>query len=135
MTTPDVPLDELVSVYLKMRNAIEEKEDQHKAEVASLKEDFDIVANKLLSLCNDLGVDSLKTPVGTVSRRVSSRYWTSDWETLYKFIKEHDVPFLLEQRIHNGNMKQFLEENPEEFPMGLQADRKYTIQVRKPTAR
>ena len=135
MTTPDVPLDELVSVYLKMRNVIEEKEDQHKAEVASLKEDFDIVANKLLSLCNDLGVDSLKTPVGTVSRRVSSRYWTSDWETLYKFIKEHDVPFLLEQRIHNGNMKQFLEENPEEFPMGLQADRKYTIQVRKPTAR
>lgn len=135
MTTPDVPLDELVSVYLKMRNAISEKEDQHKAEIAALKEDFDLVANKLLSLCNDLGVDSLKTPVGTVSRRVTSRYWTSDWGSLYKFIKDHDAPFLLEQRIHNSNMKQFLEDNPDEFPMGLQADRKFTIQVRKPTAK
>lgn len=135
MTTPDVPLEELVSVYLKMRSAIEEKEEQHKAEIASLKEDFDVVANKLLSLCNDLGVDSLKTPVGTVSRRVTSRYWTSDWESLYKFIRDHDAPYLLEQRIHNSNMRQFLEENPDELPMGLQADRKYSIQVRKPTAK
>jgi hypothetical protein len=135
MTPPDVPLDELVATYLKMRTAISEKEDQHKAEIASLKEDFDMVANKLLTLCNDLGVDSLKTSVGTVSRRVSSRYWTSDWESLYKFISTHDAPFLLEQRIHNSNMKQFLEDNPEDFPMGLQADSKYTVQVRKPTAK
>jgi hypothetical protein len=63
----------------------------------------------------------------------AARYWTSDWETMYRFIKENDVPQLLEQRIHNGNMKQFLQENPEAFPAGLQCDRKYVIQVRKPT--
>jgi hypothetical protein len=54
---------------------------------------------------------------------------------MYQFIKTHDVPFLLEQRLHNGNMKQFLEENPDDYPIGLQADRKFTIQVRKPTAK
>ena len=37
--------------------------------------------------------------------------------------------------IHNGNMKQFLEENPDMLPIGLQADRKFVIQVRKPTSK
>jgi len=69
------------------------------------------------------------------TRRVTQRYWTTDWDTLYKFIRENDAPFLLEQRIHNGNMKQFLEENPEAFPAGLQCDRKYAVTVRKPTGK
>jgi hypothetical protein len=52
---------------------------------------------------------------------------------MYQFIKEQDAPFLLEQRIHNGNMRQFLEDNPDTLPMGLNADTKYAITVRKPT--
>jgi hypothetical protein len=52
---------------------------------------------------------------------------------MYQFINDNAAPFLLEQRIHNGNMKQFLQENPEAYPAGLQADNKYTIQVRRPT--
>ena len=130
-----MPLDEVVSVYLKIRNAIKAKEEEHEAEIAELKAQFDIVSGKLLDLCNEQNLDSIKTPVGTVSRRVSSRYWTTDWDSMYQFIKTHDVPFLLEQRLHNGNMKQFLEENPDDYPIGLQADRKFTIQVRKPTAK
>lgn len=131
----DINLNDLVAVYLKMRQAIKEKEEQQKAELQELKDQFDIVGNKLLDLCNEQNVDSIKTPVGTVSRRVSSRYWTSDWDSMYQFITENDAPFLLEQRIHASNMRQFLEDNPEKFPMGLQNDRKYVIQVRKPTAK
>ena len=127
--------EQLVAVYLKMRAAMADKEDHHKAEMATLKEEFDTVSSKLLELCNDINADSIKTPVGTISRRITSRYWTSDWDSMYRFIKEHDATFLLEQRIHNTNMRQFLEENPDEFPEGLQADRKFTIQVRKPTAK
>jgi hypothetical protein len=54
---------------------------------------------------------------------------------MYRFIGENDAPFLLEQRIHNTNMRQFLEDNPEKFPAGLQNERKYAVQVRKPTAK
>jgi hypothetical protein len=128
-------IDSLVAIYIQMRNAIKVKEEEHEAELAALKEDFDTISAKLLELCNEQNADSIKTAAGTVSRRVSSRYWTSDWESMHNFILEHEAPFLLEQRIHNGNMKQFLEENPEAFPMGLQADKKFVIQVRKPTAK
>ena len=128
----EVSINKLVKVYLKIRNAIDEKETQHKEELATLKEQFGIVGQSLLNLCKEQNLDSIRTPVGTVSRRISTRYWTSDWDSMYRFISEHDAPFLLEQRIHGTNMKEFLEANPEAFPMGMQADRSYTVQVRKP---
>lgn len=135
MTETELTIDELVSIYLKIRTAIEAKEEQHKAELQELKDQFDVVGNKLLEICNEQNMDSIRTPVGTISRRVSSRYWTSDWDSMYQFIKNNDAPFLLEQRIHNTNMRQFLEDNPDKFPAGLQNERKYTVQVRKPTAK
>jgi hypothetical protein len=52
---------------------------------------------------------------------------------MYKFIAENDAYHLLEKRIHNTNMKEFLEENPDALPIGLQSDRKYAVSVRKPT--
>ena len=133
MELKDVPADKLVSIYRKIRAVIDEKEAAHKDEVGELKAQLDIVSTKILEICNEQNLDSLRTPMGTVTRRTVTRYWTNDWEAMYRFIKEQDAPFLLEQRIHNGNMRQFLEENPDTLPMGLNADTKYAITVRKPT--
>lgn len=135
MSEEEPTAETLAAIYIKMRNVIKAKEQQHETEMEKLLEDQKIISEKLLDLCNAQNADSIKTSAGTISRRKTSRYWTSDWESMHEFIKEHDALFLLEQRIHNGNMKQFLEENPSEFPMGLQADSKYTIQVRKPTGK
>jgi hypothetical protein len=133
--TEAVPADKLVAAYRRIRTTIEEKEEAHKTEIKALKEKLDLISEHLLQLCNDQNVDSLRTAQGTATRTVRSRYWTTDWDSMYRIIREQDVPFLLEQRIHNGNMKQFLEENPELHPPGLQEDRKYVITVRKPTNR
>lgn len=132
MEDTDIPLDELVLAYRKIRDVIADKEEAHKELIAGLKEQLDTVSSKMLEVCQDQNADSIRTPAGTITRRVSSRYWTSDWESMYQFIKEHDAPFLLEQRISNSNMKQFLDDNPNILPMGLQATRKFVIQVRKP---
>jgi hypothetical protein len=131
----DKSVEDMVTAYRKIRDAISEKEDAHKADVSGLREQLDVVSDALLGICNSLQVDSLRTAAGTVSRRVNTRYWTTDWEKMYEFIRENDVPFLLEQRIHNGNMKQFLDDNPDTLPVGLQADRKFVVQVRKPTSK
>jgi hypothetical protein len=131
----DKSVEDMVAAYRKIRDAISEKEDAHKADVSGLREQLDVVSDALLGICNSLQVDSLRTAAGTVSRRVNTRYWTTDWEKMYEFIRENDVPFLLEQRIHNGNMKQFLDDNPDTLPVGLQADRKFVVQVRKPTSK
>lgn len=135
MELADLPADKLVAVFRKIRSAIDVREDEHKSEIATLREQLDAVSAKLLELCNDQNVDSLRTKAGTVTRRAVTRYWTSDWKSMYAFIKQEDAYQLLEQRIHNGNMKAFLEENPDTLPIGLNADTKYSITVRKPTTK
>lgn len=121
--------DKMASDYIKLRNIIKEKED----EVKELKKIQVTISENMLELCADQNVDSFKTSEGTISRRVQSNFWTSDWESLYAFVEEHGALHLLEKRIHNGNMKEFLAENPDLCPQGLQANSKYTISVRKPT--
>ena len=130
-----VPADKLVGIYRKIRDAIHEKEEAHKAELADLRAQQELVSNALLALCNEQNLDSIRTSAGTVTRTTVTRYWTSDWESMHKFIQEHEALYLLEQRIHNGNMRQFLEDNPDDLPVGLNADTKYVIRVRKPTSK
>lgn len=129
----ELPINDLVAVYRKLRTAIAEAEEEHETKVKGLREQLDTVSAELLHFCNEQNLDSVKTPAGTVSRRVQTRYWTTDWEKMNEFIVEHEAVHLLEKRIHNGNMKQFLEENPDVLPIGLQVDNKYVIQVRKPS--
>ena len=129
----DTPINDLVSSYRALRAAIAEEEEASEKKLVPLKAQLDTVSAELLKFCNEQGVNSVQTPAGTVSRRVQTRYWTTDWDQMYQFIADHDVPFVLEKRIHNGNLRQFLEENPDVLPVGLQIDNKYVIQVRKPT--
>lgn len=122
---------ELADIYIKMRERIRELEDK----VKTIKEQQAMVADKMLELCNEQDANSLTTTNGTISRRLNSSYWTSDWDSFYNFVKDNDAYHLLEKRIHNGNMKEFLADNPDAVPMGLQARKQYIISVRKPTSK
>lgn len=123
----------LVKTYRKIRAAIDEKDAEYKAALGELKAQLELVSDKLLAICNEQDVDALRTPFGSVTRRTSTRYWTNDWEAMYRFMQEEGAMHLLQQRIHTENMRQFLEENPDKLPVGLNADTKYAITVRKPT--
>jgi len=121
--------DKMVSAYINIRSAIQQKEQ----EIKELKETQEAIANQMLEMFSENNLDSIKTQYGTASRLVHSSYWTSDWESMYEFIRENDAYHLLEKRIHNGNMREFLNDNPDSLPIGLQLNTKYVISVRKPT--
>ena len=123
----DINADRLAKIYVKIR----EKRLALEKQVAELQEQQDIVAKEILELCKEQGTFTMRTEHGTISRRVSKRYWTSDWHSFCDFVKEHDAFALLHQRINNSNMEQFLEENPELHPPGLNADQNQTIVITK----
>jgi hypothetical protein len=127
----DFTTDKLAEVYIKIRDKRAELKEQYEAQDEGLKAQQELLAEKMLDICRDNNADSIKTPAGTIIRKVDTRYWTTDWDSMYQFIEEHDAYPLLEKRIHQTNLKQFLEENPELLPAGLQADRKYTVVVRR----
>ena len=125
----EVTADRLVATYVKIRDKRSLLQQEYEKEDNRLKEQLNLVTNKLLDICRETGADGMKTSAGTVSRSVSTRYWTSDWSAMYDFIREHDAVHLLEQRIHQGNLKAFLTENEGIVPKGLNSDSKYTIRV------
>jgi hypothetical protein len=130
-TQPAVPVEKLVKVYLKMNANLSEKRTAFEAEEKSLKEQMAKVKAALLDYCKTQNVESVRTTEGLFYRGVATRYWTSDWESMGKFVVENNTPELLEKRLHQGNMKQFLEANPDLLPPGLNVDSEYTITVRK----
>jgi len=123
--------EKLANIYIKIRDAKQAEEEKMKAKLAEFQEQLDLISDQLLELCKNQNASSIKTDSGTIIRKLSTRYWSTDWESMHQFIKENDALGLLEQRIHQANMKQFLEENPELLPPGVQVDRKYTVVVRR----
>jgi phage host-nuclease inhibitor protein Gam len=127
----EIPVEKLVKVYLKMTTKKSEIDAAYKAEVEKLKEQMDRVKAHLLVYCKNQNVESVRTAEGLFYRTVKTTYSTNDWESMRKFIIQNEVPELLHERIHQSNMKQFLEENPELLPPGLNVDSEYTITVRR----
>jgi hypothetical protein len=123
----EISVDRLVKAYIKIRDVRSELTKQ----IDELEEKQKVIQDKLLEICKDTGTESLRTEFGTVTKRITKRYWTSDWESFYKFMKDNDAMQLLEQRVSRGNMESFLEENPDLHPPGLNVDANYAVTVRR----
>lgn len=124
-------LDQLTSIYLKIRDKRAENKREFENGDKDLEEQQKMLAEQMLDTCKEMNADSIRTPHGTIIRSVKSKYWTGDWDSMYNFIKEHDAFGLLERRLHQTNMKDFLNENPDVMPMGLNVENEYTIVVRR----
>jgi len=124
-------VEQLVSVFIKIRDARDAARRAWEEQEADFNEQLEMIDQQLLEICKETGADSIKTKYGTAIRSVKARYWTSDWERFYQFMFDNKAPELLEKRIHQTHMKQFLEENPDLLPAGLNVDSQYTITVRR----
>lgn len=127
----NITTDKLAEIYIKIRDKRAELKEKYEADDVELKNQQDMLAERMLDVCREINADSIKTPAGTIIRKVDTRYWTTDWDSMYQFIVENDAYPLLEKRLHQTNLKQFLDENPNLLPAGLQADSKYTVVVRR----
>jgi hypothetical protein len=128
---PSVPLDKLTAIYIKMRDAKDKLTADYKQQYATLEEQMSVLELEMLEICKNMNADSIRTKAGTIVRSVKSRYWTNDWDSMYHFIKENDAYGLLEKRLHQTHMKEFLSENPDLLPMGLNVESEYTVVVRR----
>lgn len=128
-----IDADKLVAVYIKMRDERDRLTREHETALEDLKTQMEVIEQSLLDLCKTNGQDGGKTRHGTFTRTVRTRYWTSNWDAMRQFIRDHDALDLMELRLHQTNMKQFLADNPTTFPEGLNVESRYAITVRRAT--
>mgnify|MGYP006276567579 FL=1 len=127
----DISIEKLTRVYIKMREKKAEVTHELEAKIAELDESMKKVKSAILDHMKEIGAESLRTESGSIYRTVRTTYSTNDWESMNKFILEHSVPELLEKRIHQTNMKVFLEEHPDVLPPGLNANMEYSVTIKR----
>jgi len=127
----DISAEKLTKAYIKIRDERAKISAEYKEKDSVLSRQLERVKKGLLDYCNEHSVESVRTSEGLFYRSVKQRFWTGDWEKMHAFIMEHNVPELLEKRLNQTNLKQFLEENPESQPDCLNVDSEYSMSVRK----
>lgn len=123
--------DRVAQKYVEYKNKLEELEREHKERCKPYQERMVVLQGIMIDLCKQLGVTSMRTPHGTIMKSVKTKYWASDWDEFKKFLLENEALDLVERRIHQGNMAEFLKENPDKVPVGLNVDSEYTATVRR----
>ena len=122
-----IPLDKLVKIHAKIKAKMETLDKQ----LAELEEARTEIRLAIKDQMKALGLTSVQTSSGTVSLMKKTRYNTQDWDQFKAFVLEHDAVDLLEKRIAQSNMAQFLEENPGVVPPGLNSVTEFDIRVTK----
>ena len=120
-----IPLDKLVAIHAK----IKAKQAALDKQIADLEEQREEIRLAIKDQMKALGLTSVRTSAGTVSLMKTTRYNTADWDSFKQFVLEHQMVDLLEKRIAQTNMAQFLEENPGVVPPGLNAVTGFDIRV------
>lgn len=125
-------MEELVKTYLTLRNEREKLEASYKSSDKELEDEMKLLEQAMLSACNDINADSVKTQYGTVMKSLKERFTISDRDNFNDFIREHAAVELFEGRIHQGNFKQFMAEHQGEgLPPGVNVMREFAVTVRK----
>jgi len=126
-----VKVDQLTKEYIELRDEKRVLGAEFKEADKAVTEKMDAIKFQLLQHCKDNNVDSVRTSEGLFYRSVKQRYWTSDWEAMHQFVLQNEVPEFFEKRLNQTVLKQFLEENPDVLPPGLNVDSEYVVSVRK----
>jgi hypothetical protein len=124
-------VDELSDKYIELRKARDTLKKNYDEQDGELERQMQEVENSLLEIMNSINTDTMGTPRAVVMRTVRKRYMPTNWQAVYDLIAKHKAFGLLEKRVHNTNMRDFLEQHPEEYPAGLNVDSRYTVVVRR----
>ena len=123
--------DKLAKTYLRIRAERSVLSAKYKEEDGNLIRQMDTVKQAMLDHCEAHNVESVRTSEGLFFRSTKKKYWVSEWDAMHRLIVEENAPQLLDKRINQANMREFLEENPDLKPEGLEIEEEVTISVRK----
>lgn len=129
---PTVTMDRLTKVYVKIRDARTELTRKFEEEDARLKGQQAEISGAMKDILRAAGGTGMKTNYGTVALKTTTRFYAQDWDAMYRFIHDNDAGFLLEKRIAQRNMAEFLDKNPGLVPPGLNTMSEVEVSVTKP---
>ena len=128
----DPKLEELVKVYLTIRDAKSKLYNEYQLKSGQLEEELKQIEVVLLNECDKVGAESVRTSVGTVTRTIKENYTCGNWDEFKQFVLQEGALELLSQKIHQSNFKEFMANHEGEgLPPGISSIREYRATVRR----
>lgn len=103
----EITPDKLTKTYIKIRAKRSALSAQYKEADAKLIKQQDSIKRALLDHCDRHNTESVRTSEGLFFRSTKTKYYTDDWDLMYEFIREHNVPEFFDRRLNQTNVRQF----------------------------
>jgi D-arabinose 1-dehydrogenase-like Zn-dependent alcohol dehydrogenase len=123
-------MDLLAQRYIELREQKKEIEDAAKAQVEPISEALEQLATAMLAKLHDEGSTTQRTAHGTVYIHTTNTGNIVDFDALWTFVKEHDVPEIFQKRITLSEVEAFNETHPDTPVPGVVTERVQSARVR-----
>jgi hypothetical protein len=114
----DLRNDELVQLYIALRDQVAKEKAEFEASVADKKAKMDKIEGILLHRFNETGDESVRTKFGTAYRTTKKFASVADWDALLGFIREKEAWELLTRAVNKAVVEQYIAAN-DELPPGV----------------
>lgn len=110
-TTQVASMQDAVVLYRKVEERLEMKKQEYDAACAKDKQALEMLELGMMKMLREAGVASMNVPgiaeVKIVNKRV---FGCGDWDLFLTWLVQFNKPELLQQRIHEGNMQHWIDE-------------------------
>lgn len=131
-TAIDRTIADVTEKYIQLRNRKAEMDAEHKKKMEAINSAMDRCEAYLLNTLNGMGVDSVKTPAGTVFTKVASSATVADWPMLLEFVKRNELWAVLKKDVAKSVVQEYRDEH-NDLPPGINWSETRVLSIRKPT--
>ncbi len=125
-----MPLDELVSNFIKVRDAIKAADDAHKAKMEEVRALQNMLQTEILNSLQAAGVDSVSTKHGTAYKTTKSSATIEDKSAFTRHVIATEAWDLVDWRANAPAVVDFIDENKHE-PPGVKFSTFVTANIRR----
>lgn len=126
----DYSVEALTKAYTQLRDSRAELKKDYEESDFKLKAKMEKLEVKLLEKLGDFGVDSVKTPYGTVYTQIERKFTCADWTGFWGWMRDNDRLDCVEKRVSQGAMRA-LEEEGEGLPPAISSNSEKVVRVRR----
>lgn len=127
--------EKLVEAYVNNRDELERMKKAYDAAKAPLEEQQERIELALNKILQDSNLENLKTAFGTASPHKKTTVNVANWEETLKFIQTKEMWHLLNKAVSKTAVEEYMKENGDIPPPGINYQEFKTIQIRRARAK
>lgn len=125
-----VPVDAIIEKYIALRDLKATKTAAHKKDLETIEAGLDRCEAFLLGTLQSMGVESIKSSLGTVYTTTRTTAGVADWDAILPWIQEHEHWAMLEKRVNKTFVESYRNEH-NDLPPGINWREDRTVNVRR----